>query len=173
MKEEPFVYDVFLQQIMHNGEQYEVSLPWRNNHTNLPDNYQLCRSWLDNLLQRLRKDPALFREYDKIINDQLGQGIIEIVDDIMAVTGRRLHYLSHHGVVRQDKTTPKLRIIYDAFAWLDSLVLLWIIFCTPAPASTNLFLIYCYVFEHMGSLLLVILKRHFQWSLSIKRTVMH
>ena len=28
----------------------------------------------------------------------------------------RIHYLPHHGIVRQDKTTSKLRIIYDASA---------------------------------------------------------
>ena len=64
-------------------------------------------------------------EYDKIIRDQLEAGIIEIVkpDSTNRAAGAPthtynlpVHYLPHHGVVRQDSQTTKLRIVYDGSA---------------------------------------------------------
>ena len=42
--------------------------------------------------------------------------MVELVDDPTSREYSRVHYLPHHGVVRQDKTTSKLRIVYDASA---------------------------------------------------------
>ena len=50
------------------------------------------------------------------MQEQLQQGIIEKVDETQQNTGRIVHYLSHHAVIRQDKQTTKLRIVYDASA---------------------------------------------------------
>ena len=50
------------------------------------------------------------------MQEQLQQGIIEKVDKTQQNAGRIVHYLSHHVVIRQDKQTTKLRIVYDASA---------------------------------------------------------
>ena len=115
-KDEPSVYDKFVQQISFDGERYQVSLPWRENTPPLPDTFELCRRRLDSLLRRLKQNPPLLAEYNSVIRDQLRQGIIEVVDDPSSEVSERVHYLPHHGVVRQDKTTSKLRIVYDASA---------------------------------------------------------
>ena len=36
--------------------------------------------------------------------------------ECVSLASDRVHYLPHHGVVRQDKATSKLRIVYDASA---------------------------------------------------------
>ena len=62
------------------------------------------------------------REYDSTIKAQLERGIIEAV----AENGPKLaevHYLPHHAVVRRDKSTTKLRIVYDASARSEALSL--------------------------------------------------
>ena len=78
-KEEAGPYEKFSQQISFVNQRYEVSLPWKENHTKLPSNYKLCRQRLDGLLKRLYPDPKLLQEYDAIIKDQLRQGIVEPV----------------------------------------------------------------------------------------------
>lgn len=63
------------------------------------------------------------REYDSIIQNQLCQGIVEPVDNTASTenmwtteTARQIHYLPHHAIVRQQKETTKIRVVYDASA---------------------------------------------------------
>ena len=53
-----------------------------------------------------------------MIRSQLQQGIIEIVSEPDKPFGP-VHYLPHHPVIREDKTTTKLGIVYDASAKQD------------------------------------------------------
>ena len=46
----------------------------------------------------------------------MSRGIVEVVNDPSLSEHDQVHYLPHHGVVRQDKTTSKLRIVYVASA---------------------------------------------------------
>ena len=99
MKDEPSVYDKFVQQISFDGQRYQVSLPWKENTPPLPDNLELCHRQLDSLLRRLKQNPQLLAECDSIIRDQLNRGMIEVVDDPSSSEHERVHYLPHHGVV--------------------------------------------------------------------------
>lgn len=110
------VFTEFEESIKFSNDRYEVSLPWKDPHPALPDNYQLCLKRLHGLLCRLRQDPATLKEYDSIIRDQIKQGIVELVEDPEATEVGEVHYLPHHAVIRKDKETTKLRIVYDASA---------------------------------------------------------
>ena len=46
---------------LKNGR-YEVSLPWREYHKSLPDNYDLSLRRLQGLLRKLRQDPAILKK---------------------------------------------------------------------------------------------------------------
>ena len=55
----------------------------------------------------------LLRWYDDVIQNQMGQAVIEkVVDRIQE--GNLKHYLSHHPVLTPAKNTTKLRVVYDA-----------------------------------------------------------
>ena len=115
-RNEALVYEKFVQQIRFDGKRYEVSLPWKEHHQPLPDHFDLCNKRLTSLLKRLTQTPQLLAEYDAIIQDQLDKGIVEVVAQLTLAVSDQVHYLPHHGVVRQDKATSKLRIVYDASA---------------------------------------------------------
>ena len=83
---------------LKNGR-YEVSLPWREYHESLPDNYDLSLRCLQGLLRRLRQDPAILKEYNAIIQDQLSKGVVERADESHGTPGKT-HYLPHHAVIR-------------------------------------------------------------------------
>ena len=112
-RKESFAFDVKL-----NGGRYEVKLPWKEDRLPSSDHYQLCENRLRSLHHKLRKDPALLTEYDNIIQEQLNTGIIEEVSsgDFNNEKATQIHYLPHHAVVRKDRETTKVRIVYDGSA---------------------------------------------------------
>lgn len=117
---EQSVFEKFKENIAFKEGRYEVSLPWKEQHPLLPDNYLLSVKRLHGLLRRLQQNPSILQEYDRVIQNQLKEGIVEKVEETRATAGvNKVHYLPHHAVVRQDKQTTKLRIVYDASAKCD------------------------------------------------------
>ena len=113
--EERTLYDDFTGVVKFENGRYKVPLPWREFHDPLPDNYQLSVNRLQGLLRRLKQDPAILKEYDAIIQDQLRKGIIEAVP-AGKTPPKSTHYLPHHAIVRQDKSTMKVRVVYAKIA---------------------------------------------------------
>ncbi|XP_068675693.1 uncharacterized protein [Montipora foliosa] len=74
------LYETFQEQISFKNNRYEVHLPWKTPHPSLPDNYELSRKRLENLLKRLRQEPEILKEYDSVIKEQLQRGIVEVVE---------------------------------------------------------------------------------------------
>ena len=64
----------------------------------------------------MNETPLLLSDYDAVMKEQLRQGMIEEMPSPQRKLHDHIHYLPHHGVVRQDKATTKLRIVYDASA---------------------------------------------------------
>ena len=112
-------YSQFMECITFQDGRYCVQLPWKNPHPHLPDNFKLSQRRLCGLLRRLRQEPSLLQRYDTVIKEQLKEGIVEVVQDPWTSVVEKLHYIPHHGVIRDDKQTTKLRIVYDASAKED------------------------------------------------------
>lgn len=93
------------------GRRYQVSPPWREYHESLQTNHELSLKRLRGLLSRMRQEPEVLAEYDKILREQITKRIVERVEsgDVGEV-----HYSPHHAVIRRDKQTTKVRIVYDA-----------------------------------------------------------
>jgi len=97
--QEDLAYGNFMNDVQLKNGRYEVSLPWREYHESLPDNYDLSLRRLQGLLRRLRQDPAILKEYNAIIQDQLSKGVVERADESHGTPGKT-HYLPHHAVIR-------------------------------------------------------------------------
>ena len=113
IEEEKTLYDEFKDRISFQDGRYQVPLPWKEFHEPLDDNYSLSVKRLKGLLKRLKHSPEILSQYESTIKDQLSKGVIEPVPLDMK-TDHAVHYLPHHGVVREDKDTTKLRVVYDA-----------------------------------------------------------
>ena len=132
------LYEEFQEQISFTNERYEVNLPCKRLHPLLPDNYQLSRKRLENRLERLRHEPEDLREYDSVIKEQLHRGIVEIVENLSEGEVGKVHYIPHHAVIRRDKLTTKLRVVYDASAKSDGVALNDCLYAGP-PLAENIF----------------------------------
>ena len=108
IKEEGSVYEEFERNVTSRDGMYEVCLPWKEPHPVLLDNLEQSRKRLTGLLKRLKHSPQILQQYDAVIKDQLEKGIVEIVQDPEVVDGHEVHYIPHHAVIREDKTTTKL-----------------------------------------------------------------
>lgn len=113
LDEEEFWLNEFTKQVKFNGERYQVGLPWNQHKHELPSNYGFALGHLKTTLRRLRERPELLKIYHLTIMDQLNQGMIErapkVADGIV-------HYLPHQAVIREDKSTTKLRVVNDGSA---------------------------------------------------------
>ena len=52
--------------IAYKDGRCQVSLPWKESHAALPDNYHLSKKRLLSLLHRLKQNPSVLQEYDAI-----------------------------------------------------------------------------------------------------------
>ena len=111
-EEEVSMYEPLFDNISFNGTRYSVQLPWKEGHRELPSNYATSKTRLKSLLGRLRNEPEILREYDKVIREQLKAGVIERV--YQSDEGGKVHYLPHQAVIRKEAETMKLRVVFDA-----------------------------------------------------------
>ena len=109
----------FVRSIRFTVTRYEVGLPWKDNYPHIDDDYELCRNRLKSLHQKLLKDPKHLEEYNRNIEEQLATGIVKEVPPNVK-DEKNVHYLPHRCVVRKDKVTTKLRLVYDGSATTDT-----------------------------------------------------
>lgn len=105
--------DSFFEDIKRNTDDcYKIRLPFKPNHELLPDNYKICENRLIRKINELTKHPRLLKQYNNIFREQEEQGIIKKFGDLGELG--KSHYLPHHQVVRADKQTTKVRVVFDA-----------------------------------------------------------
>ena len=114
--EEPPIYENFLKNLEFVQQKYQVSLPFEENHPLMPDNSSLSLQRFHSLIKRLKSKPDILTQCNSVIADQLQNGIIERVPEsgLNSCKPGGVHYLPHHEVIRSDKKTTRLRIVYDA-----------------------------------------------------------
>ena len=111
--DENSVHESFLANIKFDRTRYEVKLPFKEVHPVLPDNFRNSLARQGSLLRRLKQDPEVLQEYNAVFMEQSAKGMIEDVTNKM-LPARGVHYIPHHAVIRQDKETTKLCIVFDA-----------------------------------------------------------
>ena len=115
VENERSVFDENLQKIEIVDGRYRVELPFKEGHPLLEDNFSQCSKRLQILKGKLTDN--LLETYDDIISKQIKEGIVEIVDDTNdAPDIGDVTYLPHRPVIKNDKSTTKVRIVYDASA---------------------------------------------------------
>ena len=107
--------ELFIDPVRLNEKgRYEASLPFKEKHALIYDNYNLCKKRLMKLYSSLKGNPELLKQYDDVVTTQKILGIVEEVKSLGVK--EKVHYLPHHSVIGDDKTTAKVRIVFDAYS---------------------------------------------------------
>ena len=110
--DEQSVYENFESDIKFENQRYVVKLPVKENRPLLPDNYNVSLKRLYKLKMRLDKNENLLRSYDDIFQEQIKLGIIEEVNS--SGIFNNVTYLPHREVVKENHSTTKIRVVFDA-----------------------------------------------------------
>ncbi|GFR12543.1 integrase catalytic domain-containing protein [Trichonephila clavata] len=98
---------------------YRVSLPWKPGMREvLQNNKTVARKRFEGLVRRFKCDHELFCEYKDVIDNYVREGIVERTS-CDSLSNSQGFYLPHHAVIRNDKTTSRLRIVFDGSAHED------------------------------------------------------
>ena len=90
--------------IKFDGKRYEISLPLKDDHPIIPDNYNIAKSRLNSQLDRLKLKPEVFDEYNFVIKDQLNSGIIEkVIEDEEIPKPGMTHQNVSHAVQKENE----------------------------------------------------------------------
>ena len=109
------VHSSFRESITRGEDvQYEVSVPSIPGSSLSSTNEQPSRRRLIRVDKKFGQDPKLREEYEKIVREQLEEGIVEVAPE--TPTGDRTFYMPHKPVVRESASTTKVRMVFDASA---------------------------------------------------------
>ncbi|XP_049276084.1 uncharacterized protein LOC125760267 [Rhipicephalus sanguineus] len=107
--------ELFESDVSKKGERYEVPLLLREPGLETgQSNYDLAKKQLLMQLRRFRQQPDLLVRYDDTINAYFNESHAERVPDNDTVPKPNTYYMPHHGVIRRDAVTTKLRVVFYA-----------------------------------------------------------
>lgn len=92
---------------------FVVSYPFERETPCFSDSRMIAIRRLRSLERRFRLDDEFRSNYHEFMRDYLVQGHMELVGQPFPVDGH-VHYLPHHGVLKLDSATTKLRVVFDA-----------------------------------------------------------
>ncbi len=106
--DEPSVYDKLADKIKQHASRYEVSLPFKEDHEAIPDNFSVSGQRLKSFSKKLRGQPDVLNEYNRLISKQCELGIIERVD---LSEQAKVHCLPHRPVASFLKVSIRIDLL--------------------------------------------------------------
>uniref|UniRef100_A0AC34FDI0 Integrase catalytic domain-containing protein n=1 Tax=Panagrolaimus sp. ES5 TaxID=591445 RepID=A0AC34FDI0_9BILA len=114
VEDEEQILEKFKQNVKFEDRRYYVSWPEKEDHDELPTNAGLALGRLKSTFRRYSHIPEFLNDCGKIIAEQEARGTVEVAPKIP--DGKLVHYLSSHAVITPEKTTTKVRMVFDASA---------------------------------------------------------
>ncbi|XP_063376662.1 uncharacterized protein LOC134664029 [Cydia fagiglandana] len=117
---------------------YSVALPFKSSPEELGNSLVLAEKRFLSLERKFSSTPPLRTAYDDIVREYIEKGYLNIVTGDSREEG---YVIAHHGVVRNDKISTKLRLVLDASAPTDKNVSLNSILNPGPNLQSDLFLV--------------------------------
>ncbi|GFR19592.1 integrase catalytic domain-containing protein [Trichonephila clavata] len=104
----------FEQNTVYTNKRYETRLLWKEDSRELKSNYEITKRRLFGLSKTFEKNEELYLKYDEIIKEYLRDGIIERINMNLNQNINTGYFLPHHAIVREQKDSTKVRIVFNA-----------------------------------------------------------
>ncbi|GFW38227.1 uncharacterized protein TNCV_3839551 [Trichonephila clavipes] len=101
----------FENNLKFNNGMYETKLIWEDKPSDLENNWALEKCGFNNLNIKMQDNNWLYNEYINIVKDQIKENIVEECSPHFKINS---YYMPHSAVVRKDKETTKVRMVFDA-----------------------------------------------------------
>ena len=108
------------ESLTYSHGRFSVAIPWKESAPKLHDNYQMAVKRLENTEKRLRKNPEVAEMYEQTIEKYVEKGYVQKVTESSPETK---WFLPHFPVIRPERDTTKVRIVFDASAKQDGISL--------------------------------------------------
>ena len=106
--------------LSHDGERFEIGIPWcsASQRPEVRSNFELANGRLTSLMRMLERKPEVKLRYTAVLEDYLQKGYIRLLNNVAdgKIRSDDQFYLPHFAVVREDKATTKVRIVFDGAA---------------------------------------------------------
>lgn len=110
-KEESQFLDEFIEnKVKFRDNRYSVCLPWIQTIT-LADTKELARNRLYRLTKSLKQ-----RKFYDVYNEAIGKMIDSSTEVAPSIPVGTVFYLPHHAVIRPERQTTKIRVVFDGSA---------------------------------------------------------
>ena len=101
------------QSCKKSGNQWMIPYPWKRDPSLLPDNRQQAIKRLEAIERQLSKNPEHAEAYKMKEMEQMNFARKISPEEAKKYRGP-VHYISHHAVIRPEKTSTPVRIVYNS-----------------------------------------------------------
>ncbi|CAG9112505.1 unnamed protein product [Plutella xylostella] len=116
-KEEEKCEEIFNTTYQRDQEgRYVVRLPFNTEDPECQygQSQNIARKRFQLLEKKLMKNPGLKKDYEGVIEEYAQLNHMSLITDSEEKNNEKAVYLPHHAVVREDKETTKVRVVFDA-----------------------------------------------------------
>ena len=102
--------------LSYSGGRYCVGIPWRSaDGPKVRNNRPMAERRLRSQERSLEQKPHIAAEYNRVLVSHMAKGYIrQVPAEEVAADGEDQWFVPHFPIVRQDKVTTKVRVVFDA-----------------------------------------------------------
>lgn len=97
------------------GQQWMIPYPWKRDPNLLPDNRSLALKRLEATERRLKSNPDQAKAYDEQMTEMVNMNFCRKLSEAEVKNYKGpVHYIPHHAVVRPEKKSTPVRIVFNS-----------------------------------------------------------
>ena len=114
-QEDKRALDIMKNSLSMVDGKYTLSIPWKSNPENLPDNRKLAETRMNYLKKKFERDEDMYQQYKKTVDKYISDGHARQLTEKEIEEKTPQWFLPHHPVFKRSNPT-KCRVVFDCAA---------------------------------------------------------